>query len=104
MAQPSLEKRLSDGLPVWAITWQSVTRSSGFIARYPGLFALLVTMNFVAGEVSSLMPMEAGTPSLLSFAWSTGCLVLFVALSAPVILAAHRSILTDDATAHYDFR
>jgi membrane-anchored glycerophosphoryl diester phosphodiesterase (GDPDase) len=48
--------------------------------------------------------MKPETFSLRAFAWSIVPPILVAALSAPIIVAAHRSVLTDDARASYDFR
>jgi hypothetical protein len=102
---------LSDKLPVWSTTWQSVIASVRFVARYPGFFGLLIAINFTSNEAKSLVPMEAETSSpqaleessfLAALVWSAALYLLVAALSAPIVVAAHRSILTDDTQAYYD--
>ena len=82
-----------------------------FAARYPGLFCVLIAIDFVANQAKNLLPTEPETPSLQDFAemsllpalaWSAASYLLVAALSAPIVLAAYRAILTDDTQAHYD--
>lgn len=105
-------ERLSDKLPVWSIVWQSIIASVRFIARYPGLFSLLIAIDFFVDQAKSLLPTDSETPSLQALAetsllpalaWSAALYLLVAALSAPIIVAAYRSILSDDAQAYYDF-
>jgi hypothetical protein len=112
MAEPSWGEHLSDKVPVWPTIWQSIIASARFVARHPGLFCVLIAIDFVANEAKSRLTVEPETPSLQALAetsllpdlvWSATLYLLVAALSAPIVLAAYRSILTDDAQAHYDF-
>jgi hypothetical protein len=89
---------VSDRLPVWWTISRSLVACRRFVARYPGLSALLVALHFASQEASALGP----TDSLRSLLWSCVSPVIVAALSAPIIVAAHRFVLTDDETGGYD--
>jgi MFS family permease len=83
-----------------------------FVTRYHGLFCVLIAIDFFANQAKNLLPMEPEASSLQAFAemsllpalvWSAVLYALVAALSAPIVLAAHRSILTGDTQAPYDF-
>ena len=94
---------MSNKLPVWATTWQSLKAAVDFVARHPSLFGLLITMEFASAQGDDLVPAQADF-SVGPLLWSAVFTVAVTVLSAPIVVAAHRAVLTDDAQARYDFR
>jgi hypothetical protein len=94
---------VGDKLPVGSTIWQSLRAGGHFVARYPGLFCLLIAMEFASREGIRLLPQAADSVSLRSFLWDATLSLLVAAFSAPIIVAAHRSVLTVDESASYEF-
>jgi hypothetical protein len=102
-ASGSKGEPMSNKLPVWATTWQSLKAAGDFVARHPGLFGLLITMEFASAQGEDLVPAQADF-SVAPLLWSAVLTVAVSVLSAPIFVAAYRAVLTDDAQARYDFR